>query len=730
MATREIEIILTGVDNFSGVLDKGLSGVGVGIGAAITTSILDGISSGLRGVADLFSKQLGKAAEFENNILTGGGAFTSFELFGKDLQTNIDSFSKVFANLEGVAADLPGSTEDYLEILQQTSSIFAKAKMNDITGISNGVRDLGLLAEAGRARGLLPKDVARGLEAFVGGRPFKELKNKGIELFAKGGAFSTILETIIKEEGELKADDAKGRLDQALRAARETVDPTHDGELIGRYRSTFSSIYEGIMTDLFGSSGVFSFTKDLNSKQGGSQNVLKEATNFLGELFGSKGALARLFSALGMDANSPMTVLYNMIQGANEWLFNLDVSKIAALIKSIAAPFKFLSDMFNRTPITTKFDKNNKLWDWNKLFNITAIFNAITIIIDIFTTKLISYIESDKGEAFIKGALQTMIAYRNAVGRLNAVMFKQNLLNFGLHFKLFFAETFGFFKQLLNQNTIGSVIGVGIVTLIKLIAGLFALAFGPKLIRASIKKLGTFLIDTLLVPIPILRVWFTKLFAFLFGKAGGEMLTKAVNAGMQVRAARAGAMIMKDTKGPLFTPIANLFNAIGTLITGVITWLATLLGVTIGGSLAVAGGLLIAATAVIINFFRVVYNNWSMIASLGLGDIPIMFQGILNNWKILGTLIGQHLTNIGNSISRLFSSINSWFINQLNKIPGVNLSRNNAAPLSTEPIVSSQNAVASNNRSVNVNLYGTKVAMTSEELTGMLNRWTNQQAFV
>jgi hypothetical protein len=179
----------------------------------------------------------------------------------------------------------------------------------------------------------------------------------------------------------------------------------------------------------------------------------------------------------------------------------------------------------------------------------------------------------------------------------------------------------------------------------------------------------------------------------------------------------------------LLLGFSRIAPAIGLIFNQVLL-ITSSIAAFISGLTFLSGGLLILAVASVANFFRVVYNNWSMIASLGWSDIPIMFQGILNNWKVLGTLIGQHLTNIGSSISRLFSSINSWFINQLNRIPGVNLSSNNAAPLSTEPIVSSQSAVASNSRSVNVNLYGTRVAMTSDELGGMLNRWTNQQAFV
>lgn len=695
MVRRVIEISLEATDNFSGVLNKGLSGLGVGIGAAVTTSIISGISDGLRGAGDLFERQLTKALNLETSLIGGGGAFANFSLFGSDLESNITAFANVFKNLEKIAADLPGTTEDYLEILNQTSATLAKGGLNNENDIANAVRDFGLLQQAGKGRGLLPKDVARGVEAFVGGKSFKELKSKGIELFAKGGAFQSILEEIINLEGEAKSES--GRLNQLIKAAQRTVDPTGDGGLIKLYKESYSSLVEGIKTRLFGSDGIFSFSKDVFPNQSGNQSILGSFQNLIHGLFGNGGVIQRLFGSLGFDENTIGQNIYKFIQFLNKLVYNFNVGNLSSTIK-----------------------------DYASLFNKDKIVGSIGSFINKSIDDVAAFLRTTDGKALVGAALDLLIIQRSAMGRLKAQTQSILIQHMGKLVKLQFAELFGYIAGMF-QSPEGVVAGLlnSVRGIIKAIIGLFG-GLG-KLLQGN---LGTAITTGLIYVFrKHIFIGLTKVaarLAVIMAKLGivniGAMMAKfSMTAWLY---AISGQYIkgIQFALSFIFKQVVFIIYAIKNIVIAKMAgFFATL------GTLALPVTLIVAAIAI---WGKVAYDLWK-----NWDDFKVVmawyWDSFVNAFKSVMSGMKEKVFSATQAVMGSITNLLGWITNQLNRIPGVNIGSANTG-VTSDPIrpsqgITSQNVASNTSNNVTVNINGTN--MNEQQLVAVLNRWSSAVQF-
>lgn len=293
-----------------GGLNSMISGAVAGVSAAVSTKIMEGIGTAFTSLIDQFKS----AADFESDLISGGGKLQFYGAYGSDLQANIDGFENLYYEVEEIAAKLPGATEEYMDFLNQISGAVAKAtdspeefeKMAlDMT------QNFGLLVKAGRAQGLLAKDAVRGIQAYAS-EGWGALE--GTELFTKGGAFADALQQIINVEGEAK--DYEGRMDQANRAADKAA-----GDLSNAYNKTFTSIMETFRHKLFGKkSGIFSFYKDLDEEMEGNQSVFEEVKGILVSIVGETGIFASIARLFNLDDNSVMNFIRDSAYNFNMWL--------------------------------------------------------------------------------------------------------------------------------------------------------------------------------------------------------------------------------------------------------------------------------------------------------------------------------------------------------------------------------------------------------------------------
>ncbi len=380
MASRRIRIDIEAHDDFSrvlGNLKSGLSGIGtglaVGVGSSISTAIINGVSASVGKVGQLFTKAL----DFESLSITGGNLLQFNQVFGKDLDKNIDGFQSIYADLEKVAAKLPGATEDYGDVLIQMMGSISKAgsgmKALDFKNFSvEMVRDFGLLQQAGKAQGLLPKDVGRAVNAFANGDSLKNLA--GTELFTKGGNFAQALNQIVEIEGI--GATYSDRLKQAAKAARNSI----SGDALDAYASTLSSQFEGLKTDLFGMEGLFSFSKDIYKQTSKVESVFSAIKELVSNLIGDNGLftnIGKIGDNLGLTFN-PMKSLYLGIVKINNFirLLNKTFSSVADdNLTNFGDVFKSISQTINN------FVNSSKIID--------SLFPAITKSVQFLVNNLI-----------------------------------------------------------------------------------------------------------------------------------------------------------------------------------------------------------------------------------------------------------------------------------------------------------------------------------------------------
>ena len=272
---------------------------------------------------------LSEAADLQTENIAMAGQFAG--IAGISYGDASDMMKKMNVEIGKIAADLPGSTQQYKSLNTAISDTLITA--NTIEGVfDQGAYEkqaLGLTESVGlltqTSKELTNQDVQLWFGRFVAGASESELRI--LKMAERMPALQTILTNTAKElHGEsvdIKELTEKQRVEIFQIASKQLVPP----EALEQLRNQASSQIEGLKTALFDqNSGVLGFLRDTDATLKGNQSVMNGLNDLVTSVLGENGlfsAIGKTLESLGIEGIDPMAGLYTGIQSLISFIDNI-----------------------------------------------------------------------------------------------------------------------------------------------------------------------------------------------------------------------------------------------------------------------------------------------------------------------------------------------------------------------------------------------------------------------
>jgi hypothetical protein len=301
---------ITAKDNFSGAL-KGIkggignlvTGLGLGVGSKVAEGVMNGVGNAIGQVQNQFSKAL----DLETMQLDLGNALESMGVTDT-LQEGVDLGMVQIEKLSKHAARLPGSTQDYVQIMS--------ASADNIVG---AYQEMGKSTD--EALSDLTNIISPRLGAIVAQT---ELTNKDVERFMSGLEMKSLAQLETEEFLMKIPKSARNKFSEAVnefgdtatgraKAFKVAMEEGITDEYLDELANTMTGSLGAFQDLLFGMNGIFSFSKDLNSELEGTQSVFLAVKDLFDTLVGSDGLFRTISETFGIDFE-PLMGVFNLLE--------------------------------------------------------------------------------------------------------------------------------------------------------------------------------------------------------------------------------------------------------------------------------------------------------------------------------------------------------------------------------------------------------------------------------
>lgn len=297
----------TAVDGFA----SKMAGLGVGLAVAGTAALAAGFWK--------LNDAMSQAGAFQTRSLMTSSDIAyqlgvSFDVAGNQVE-------KMQMKLSKAAANLPGVTQDYVDLFNilggTTASVFKGNTEGWATNTEDMVKRLGVLAAGSGIAGSQAGGVIS--RAIAGSAGFGELAQN--DIIQKNSLFRQAILDGIKRLGVEQDKWKELTSDQRFKIINDALKVATPDSLIEKFNGTYESVTQGFLTYWFDPlSGVFGVLKKVNTDGGGIKSALQSWTETLQAIGTLAGAIG---GAIGFDQDGAMLTLINFLDGTSSFIRNL-----------------------------------------------------------------------------------------------------------------------------------------------------------------------------------------------------------------------------------------------------------------------------------------------------------------------------------------------------------------------------------------------------------------------
>jgi hypothetical protein len=280
------------------------------------------ITNGIGAVGNAIAKGI----DTQQSIIMTAGSFAN--AMGASFNEAESYVLKLQGRFAELAASLPGSTDDYVNLFRNVGDDVAAINKEMNNGVFNAKQYEEQITQLvsrftilGSQPGLTKLQMNSAFtNFFTEGQTYKGFKQSSAEFMSKNAVFRNALEDVL---GNQRLEDLNNP--QKLEILQKALEITLPQDTLDRLGNTLGGNIESLKTKLFDPTvGLFSFERDLRSNVEGNQNIITALTETTKRLWVTGNSvfveISKVFKNLGLSAGDPMDWLYKKILEFNSWI--------------------------------------------------------------------------------------------------------------------------------------------------------------------------------------------------------------------------------------------------------------------------------------------------------------------------------------------------------------------------------------------------------------------------
>lgn len=318
-----IDVLIRGVDGVSPVVNGIKSSVLAGFGMGLGMKALDGMMAGV----GKLKGQLTEALSLQTQYISSAASFGA--MTGISFGRSTEFLKELRGELGQIAAELPGTTQDYLNFANSINGVLVKGyDVSDKVGLSTFKEDLIDITKRanllGKSSGTATEDTSYYVKQFLSENNNLASLNP-LSFDDRNPAFVLKVRDQLQKMGKTEKEFNKMGTGERARILRTVLRELSSDEMISALQGTADSIIEGWKDKLFSQDrGVLGFMREVQSRAG--RTALDSFTELLNRINSLAGTAGKVLSQLGLTFD-PMVAVIDFIS----WLSNI-VSTIEGAI--------------------------------------------------------------------------------------------------------------------------------------------------------------------------------------------------------------------------------------------------------------------------------------------------------------------------------------------------------------------------------------------------------------